>query len=301
MTKFSLLKYTLLGISILSVSAAAWILVWRRRFGKTGKFSALIAAVIVLFFFDIYILEPNWIREEHVRIEDAGLAERLEGIKVIHITDLHVKHEIGFLEKELIRKINALEPDLILMTGDYADSSAYLPQVEKLLGQLRARIGIIGVAGNTGNGPRGPQELQRRFAPLQVQMLLNESVRVELPSGKYIWIAGVNDPVYHSDNLDAAMRPVPPGEPVILLAHGPQILDKAVVYGIPLVLVGHTHGGQVGIPALVKLSKYANRTIYMKGLFRKGATQMYVNRGIGTHTLPIRFLCRPEIAILEFF
>ena len=300
MTKFTLLKYVLLGISVLSMAAITATLVARQRLGKSGRLAGVFAAAIALFFFDIYIVEPNWIQEDRVRVEDAGLADCLNGLTVIHLSDLHVDHGIGFREKELIRKVNALKPDLILLTGDYADEADQMLVVEQVLNEMHAKIGIFGVVGNSERSYADPRELQKRFARAKVQILLNESVRVMLPSGKSLAIVGVDDPVCHHDNLDAAMRGVPPGEPVILLAHGPQILDKAVAYGIPLVLVGHTHGGQVGIPYLVRLSKYANRTIYMNGLFRKERTQMYVNRGVGTQTLPIRFLCRPEIVVLEF-
>lgn len=81
----------------------------------------------------------------------------------------------------------------------------------------------------------------------------------------------------------------------MLLAHSPDIYTQAVLAKVGMLFVGHTHGGQVGIPYLIRHSDYANRSPFMAGQFHDGGTTMYVNRGIGTKTLPIRFLCRPEI------
>ena len=69
--------------------------------------------------------------------------------------------------------------------------------------------------------------------------------------------------------------------------------------GVNLFLVGHTHGGQIGIPLLIENSKSAKKSSFMNGLFNKGKTKMYVNRGIGTTHIPIRFFNRPEITIFE--
>jgi predicted MPP superfamily phosphohydrolase len=91
------------------------------------------------------------------------------------------------------------------------------------------------------------------------------------------------------------MEGIPSGEPVLLMAHSPDIYTQVVLAKINMLCVGHTHGGQVGITYLIERSDYANRSPFMSGLFHDGSTSMYVNRGIGTKTLPIRFLCRPEI------
>lgn len=96
-----------------------------------------------------------------------------------------------------------------------------------------------------------------------------------------------------------AFSGIPPEVPVILLAHDPDNFDEAIEAGVNLLLVGHTHGGQIGIPLLVEKSKSANKSPFMRGLFEKGKTKMYVNRGIATTHVPIRFFNRPEITVIE--
>jgi predicted MPP superfamily phosphohydrolase len=104
-------------------------------------------------------------------------------------------------------------------------------------------------------------------------------------------------------NLDMkfkkAIENIPANSPMILLAHYPDIFGRAIISGVNLVLAGHTHGGQVGVPFLVHASNSANKSTFLNGLFDGGKTKMYVNRGIGTTKVPIRFLCRPEITVLE--
>jgi len=168
-----------------------------------------------------------------------------------------------------------------------------------LISQFKARLGIWGVPGNTDHLFIDGKGLADVLRPAGIRILVNQAERLQVDVGKYFWLVGVDDPVEGFANLSEALGSVPPGSPEILLAHGPKIFEKAIQEKINLVLVGHTHGGQIGIPFLIHLSDYANRTPYMKGLFKKESTQMYVNRGIGTKMLNVRFLCRPEITLIE--
>ena len=254
----------------------------------------------VLFFIDIYLVEPNWIEVTKVTIHDKALARVLKGTKVVQISDIHMRHGIGLREEEMVKMVNELKPDLIFLTGDYFDSPDQAEPTVKLFKKLNASMGIWGVPGNTDHiAIDDSNQIARLIESSGVRMLVNESAQIKTDKGLF-WLIGVDENVYKHDRLSQALVGVFREEPRILLAHSPTIFDSAVREEINLVLAGHTHGGQVGIPFLVELSKYANRTIYMKGLFKKDKTFMYVNRGIGTKTLPIRFLCRPEITVYEF-
>ena len=142
-------------------------------------------------------------------------------------------------------------------------------------------------------------ELKNDLASSGIDILINERRRIRLPNGRYLWLLGVDDPKYGYDKIGKTLQDVPHGIPSILLSHSPRIFEEAVSENINLVLAGDTHGGQVGIPFLVKMSAYANRDKYLKGLFEEKTTKMYVNRGIGTKTLALRFFCRPEISVIE--
>jgi predicted MPP superfamily phosphohydrolase len=115
------------------------------------------------------------------------------------------------------------------------------------------------------------------------------------------WIVGVDDPTGRFDDLRGALDGVPDGATRILLGHSPDIVERIAHSPFDLVLVGHTHGGQVNLPLLkdVWLSDDAARR-YSAGLYAVGGSQLYVNRGIGTFPLPIRIGSRPEVTHLTF-
>ncbi len=299
MSTITFLELSFVAFSGMAGAAFGVSLLGRRQVTMSRGFILATFFVAVLFVVDAYVIEPNWIQVDKVLIHDSQLAASLEGIKVVHITDLHLTRGIGFREKQLIRKVNDLNPDIIFVTGDFFDDVSQVEPTKELIRSLKARIGIWGVPGNTDHISMHAEDIVRALEPSGIRILVNQAQTVYTGVGKYFWLIGVDDPVYHHDKLLEALYGVPKNAPRLLLAHSPDVFDKASLEQINLVLAGHTHGGQVGIPFLVELSQYANRTIYMKGLFKKGKTQMYVNRGIGTKTLPIRFLCRPEIAVIK--
>jgi predicted MPP superfamily phosphohydrolase len=295
MKKFDLIRYVFLGFSGIGAAAVA-LEYWRRR--RLSIVSLLVAACIVIGYViltDMYLIEPNSPVVETVAIQDGAMALRMQGLTVVHISDLHIRHKPGFLEDRLVSRINALHPDLLLITGDFLDDLGSLRDTIDLLKRFTVKAGIYGVLGNTDHHYFRTRGLITELQASGITILLNENRRVALPNGQSLWLAGVDDPVGKRDKLSQAVEGIPAGEPVLLLAHSPDIYVKAVLAKITMVTVGHTHGGQIGIPYLIERSDYANRTPFMSGMFHDGATTMYVNRGIGTKTLPVRFLCRPEI------
>lgn len=266
---------------------------------KYSRLFLIAASLLGVLALDIFFIEPYWIQIHKVVIHDPALAPAVGNLKIVQITDIHMTQGLGIRERQLIKKVNALKPDIIFMTGDIVDDLSQIPAAVELLKSLKANIGIYGVQGNTDHIVMDSQSFVREFSPTGMDILVNESRKIRLSNGYFLWLIGVDDPKYHHSNLDAAAAGIPVDAPTILLAHSPEIFEAAARAKINLVLAGDTHGGQVGIDFLIRMSEYANRTPYMRGLFQTGKTKMYVNRGIGTKTLPIRFLCRPEIALIE--
>jgi len=299
-TKFCLLKYAIFSFAWLAAVVGLWAIFVRGKASKLVKAIVIIASAKLGALFYATTIEPNWIAVERVEIKDPALAELLGGLKIVQISDLHIRPSLRFRERQLIDKIHALQPDILLITGDILENLGELEAARELLQCFKAKIGIFGVPGNTDHYRFNMDFLVKEFAQSGLIMLRNENKPVKLSNGKVLWLAGADDPATDRDDLAKTLQGIPAGVPIILMAHAPFIYSKTVLANINLVLVGHTHGGQVGIPFLVRLSPYANRSIHMRGLVHDGKTTMYVNRGIGTKTLPIRFLCRPEIAVFEF-
>ena len=132
-----------------------------------------------------------------------------------------------------------------------------------------------------------------------LRMLVNE--RVTVPHGEgFVTLVGIDDLKHGAPDLDRALDGVESPNSVILLCHSPDILGTAAEMGIPLVLSGHTHGGQVRFPPLgtpTTATKVPLERPY--GVIQKARTTMHISPGLGTSWLPIRFFARPEITLLE--
>lgn len=261
--------------------------------GGIGWMCALAAALFVY----VRWVEPNWIAVTRLRVQDARLGPALAGARIVQIADLHIDR-FGFRERQLIRRVNGQRPDWILVTGDLINRREGWPVALEVLGQLRAAHGVWVVPGNTDNlvilEPEFSQGLQRIGAHL-----LRNAHAPMAETGA--WLVGVDDPVDGHARLLDALRGLnaPDKMPILLMAHSSDIMADAKAARIPLVLVGHTHGGQLGIGWLRRFSEYANRGPYMAGRFQEGETTLYVNRGIGWKTAPYRLLASPEITVVE--
>ncbi|MDD5671733.1 MAG: metallophosphoesterase [Candidatus Omnitrophica bacterium] len=264
--------------------------------GVLAFFGMLLGVFVIA---DAFLIEPNWIAVERAVIHDAELAKIVQATRIVLISDIHLERGIGFRERQLIRKVNALKPDILFFTGDLVDGRDQIPAAIELFKSFNVKIGIYAVLGNTDHIVMDAKSMAEALRPAGINLLVNETRKLRLRPGYFLWIVGVDDPKYGYDDINRALASIPPDVPKIMLAHAPKEFDLAARYGINLVLAGDTHGGQVGIPFLVRLSEYASRPEYMKGLFTQGKTRMYVNRGIGTKTRPVRFFCRPEITVIE--
>jgi uncharacterized protein len=235
------------------------------------------------------------------------LPDAFAGMKIVQISDFHFEEytEAAFLNA-VVRRVNALHPDLVVLTGDFV-SSKPLPQrfavklgyhCADLLGQLQAplRFAIMG----NHDALVGARAVTDALSMHGIPVLANRSVPLERDGGR-IWLAGIEDALQQRPNLAAALPAGrnPQREPVILLAHEPDFADYVVGHQVDLVLSGHTHGGQILIPFLPPLMLPDLGTRYVHGLFRlRDGMQLYVNRGIGAVNLPFRFRCPPEITVI---
>jgi predicted MPP superfamily phosphohydrolase len=266
--------------------------------------------ILIIFLFGILILgyyamifEPNNIQIERQVITIKNLPQSFVGVKIIQLSDLH-SLLFGFREKKVLKILEKLKPDFVFITGDFIDpltkaiTDKELRSVEIFWQKLAKKYEnrIFGVLGNHDTDI--VKDLLKRSG---IKILDNENKKIFIDN-KFIYLIGIDDPRTGRDNLTKAMEEIENDISKILLAHAPEIINEAVEKNIDLVLVGDTHGGQVNIPPFGRLinpilSKYGQK--YTNGLFKVDFTYLYVNRGIGTSLLPIRFNCPPEITLIE--
>lgn len=254
--------------------------------------------VLLLLVYSIFV-EPNRIQIREINLEIKGLPSSFKKFKIVHLSDLHI-HQLGCREKKVIRINQEANPDIILITGDLIGGKAGISAGIDFLGSLSAKYGIWMVPGNNDHLNRKKRGiLYADRLPKEVKLLINQAENLS-ENGDNLWIIGVDDPYEGYDSLEEAMANVPRDSVKILLAHSPEIVEKAVNRRIDLVLVGHTHGGQVNFPLIGPL--YSHTRLgkkYIYGLHKVNSTQVYVHRGIGMSVLPLRFLSPPEVVIFK--
>lgn len=229
------------------------------------------------------------------------LPPALKGRRLAQISDLHVG--CGGTEdliRETIGRVNALEADYVVVTGDFVDKHRkdVLPAV-KLAAGLRAKRGVYASVGNHDHRADLPL-LMSALEAAGFTVLYNRAVEVE-PG---LWFAGVDELYEGTPDLKAAFQDIPPTAATVLLAHHPNTLDLIPPERSPLILSGHTHGAQIVVPFPPPrlVCRYHLQTEYIHGWFTRGNSKLYVNRGIGVtgnRLLARRFRCLPEITLFE--
>jgi len=233
-----------------------------------------------------------------------GLEPGLSGMKVLLLTDVHAG---PFLRtravEETVAKLHALAPDLVLHGGDLATSR--LDDVEgalEAMAPLRGSLGTFAVLGNHDHYVGDVPGLVRKMEACGIHVLHNRAVVLERAGARLV-LAGVDDLIMGKPDLDAALATAgsrAADTPVVLLSHNPDVFFEAAARGIPLVLSGHTHGGQVrlpGLPVLVRQSRY--RLDEGRYVSASRGAEIVVSRGFGTTGLPLRLFCPPEAVLLQ--
>ena len=239
------------------------------------------------------------------------LPKAFDGFRIAQLSDIHIG---PFMPVEDIRKyvamVNPLKPDLVALTGDFVTWEAS-PQgaVVDALSGLKAPFGVFGCLGNHERWAGAEDSITRLFAARGIRILRQENAAIE-SGGERLNLIGVDyqtrarfgpprDGIVN-EYLDGVESLMLPDTINILLSHNPNTFDRAAELGIDLSLAGHTHGGQVTLEYISPdLSPARLITPYVRGWFKKGDSQLYVNRGIGTIFSPVRFGSPPEITLYE--
>ena len=280
---------------------------WGRtpRWGKRLRVSlnAMILLLGLLIFWGFFI-EPGRLLIRQQTIQIASWPSELKGLKVAVLSDIHVDN--WFVDDRKVRSIvqrtNELQPELIVILGDYMSSNGIVrrevaPEVfAPILKDLSAPLGVYSVLGNHDwwyDGKHLRQELERNG----IKVLENEAMQLNARN-RSLWLVGLSDLWTRPQRIKETSEQIPQGEPIIALAHNPDIFPNLPQH-VPLLLAGHTHGGQVRFPligAVVESTRYGER--YERGHVFENNHHLFVTTGIGTSIMPVRFGVTPEIVLL---
>jgi predicted MPP superfamily phosphohydrolase len=268
----------------------------RRKFLKLSLSSG-VGTLIATYPFCIerYIFQVNT-----YRIPVPNLPSNFHGFTIAQLADLHYGFLMPLMVVEhIIHKINTLQKDVIVCTGDYIHERNETTQIDTVwphLMKLNANSGVYSVLGNHdhwGNTDRSLYWLEKSG-----QSIRHKAVPI-IKGEERIWIGGAGDYLEDDLGIDAAFQRVPDSECKILLSHNPDSADTHYKTRIDLMISGHTHGGQVNIPFIGPPILPVKNKSYSNGFVRTGRTNLYISKGLGWAIIPIRFNCLPEISVLK--
>jgi predicted MPP superfamily phosphohydrolase len=255
-------------------------------------------------------IEPHWVDVHQVPLPLPRLQSQFDGYRLVHITDLHM--DAAWMTRErltgLVRLVNAQQPDLVAITGDFITDSpdVYGEDLRAALSLLEARDGVVGVLGNHDHWSSATISRQVLRAS-NVRELADATLTLRR-SNALLHVVGLDDlwpdPYMQVDLL--ARQPglaqlasgLPADGAAILLVHEPDFADISAEVGrFDLQLSGHSHGGQVRAPIYGNLVAPFLATKYPDRRYQVGSMIQYTGRGLGMVWPQVRFNCRPEITV----
>ena len=247
----------------------------------------------------------RWLHVRQLRATFPGLPTALEGLRIVQLSDLHIGPQTSrrFLDRVRSAAV-AAGGDLIVVTGDLVDDHARdTAHYASSLGDLTAPLGVYVVPGNHDVYAGWPA-VRAALERLPVTILLNQSRLLRRGDGR-LAIAGTGDPAgrwiatsHAAPDIDAALRDIPDGAFTIALAHNPSLWPALAERGVQLTLSGHTHWGQLALPAF-KWSLAGVFLDHAMGVVTRDASLLYIHPGTGFWGIPFRIGARPEVTIIE--
>jgi predicted MPP superfamily phosphohydrolase len=239
-----------------------------------------------------FLYERHRIGVTHETIEVSGLPAAHAGLRIGFLTDLHRSvtgtHEMA---AKAVALVMAERPDLIVLGGDYVTwtERRYMQPAADALAPLSAPHGVFAVLGNHDDDRDMPAALMAKH----FTVLRDARTRLTI-NGDALDIAGLRFWTHRVADVARVLKGASPN--TILLAHTPKRLVEAAALSVPLMLSGHTHGGQIVLPGLGAIA--AREFPVVAGPARRENTAVFVSRGVGTVYVPVRIGCPPEVAIL---
>lgn len=247
------------------------------------------------------LFESQWVRLRHVDVELDDLDSHLDGLRILHLSDLHLGAP-SLSGRSLAKAVawgERVEPDVVVLTGDLLSRQRGEFQLRNALDRLNPRFGTYVILGNhDADISRDPFSAGTVLDDLGAHgaMLLEDSAHQFTVNGAEVVVAGCAP--------GSRAKPPPSAEAGrafrILLAHFPDTIDLGASGAYDLVLAGHMHAGQICLPSPRGKIHLLNPNIpYQEGMFRVRDSVLHVSPGLGTSFVPIRFMARPEATVLR--
>lgn len=260
----------------------------------------LIGGIVLIIVFVFCYWQNTMLTVSDYEYSNKKVTKELDGYTIVQISDLH-NRRFGKEQKWLLKKIENLKPDMIVITGDLVDSNH--TNIEKAQELVQGACQIAPVYYVTGNheywlSDEEQKELKDVLEASGVILLENESITITKGTSSFV-LSGLNDNSLLGDTLQSMK--LDSDKLNILLAHEPQYLSNYSSCGVDLVLSGHAHGGQFILPFIgaVYAPDQGFRPKYTEGRYTAGQTTMFVSRGLGNSVIPVRLFNFPEVVCIR--
>lgn len=272
---------------------------------KGHGFSKFILILIIIFagtyYYARYIETRGLVVREYSVINEK-IPESFHGFKIVHFSDTHYGMTTFNEElKNMVSKINILNPDIVVFTGDLVDYHYNLNDDEKndiisILSEIDASLGVYAVTGNHDQNV----SYEGILSGSNITLLKNKYEYIYNGTSEKIMLIGLDDYLEGTLDLDAAFSYEDDTSYKILLAHEPDVYDKLTK--VPdLMLAGHSHNGQVRIPLAGAIYKTIGAKKYYDTEYSLGDTKMYISGGVGTSKYKVRLFDKPSISLYRLY
>lgn len=261
--------------------------------------------IIFLIAIAVYIyarfIEPSFLTVHYVNLGNNQI-NKGNDLKILQFSDMHISDYFNDKDiKKVVEKINEENPDIVVFTGDLIDeynnyeNKDNINEICSNLGLINAPLGKYAIYGNHDYGGGAERIYKNVMEDSGFKILKNEKVTL---NDYNINIIGMDDSIFGDFNKQKMVEMLDEDSYNVVLSHEPDVIDYLLEYNIDLFLSGHSHGGQVNLPvvnSLPLLAKKYTGGIYTFDNFRQ--TTLYVNVGLGTSQMPLRFMAPPELSV----
>ena len=248
-------------------------------------------------------IEPSMLTVTNKEIESKYVSDSIDGLKIVQFNDTHVGFEYDLDDmRRVAKKINDQNGDIVVFVGDlfdnYKKSANMSEELSEILAGIEARLGKYAVLGNHDYGANSVDAVTKVLEDGGFKVLVNESYRIPQLG---LSVTGIDDALIGYGNTEV-LQNLESSDFNLVLCHEPDVFDDCRSTNLDLMLSGHTHGGQVKIPLMGAVLLPSLGRVYKEGAYDSGnarQSMIYVNRGLGTTKMPMRFMAPPEISVFE--
>ncbi|NLJ57979.1 MAG: metallophosphoesterase [Tissierellia bacterium] len=270
------------------------------RFSKFVVFAILLLIVLLAY---TVLVEPVLLAVNYENINSPLINEN---IRIVQFSDTHISKYFNMEDlKKTVHRINEQKPTIVVFTGDLFDryneyeNKDNINEIWEILSEIKAPLGKFAVYGNHDYGGGAERVYRHIMENSGFQLLINEKVKLEEEN---INIIGMDDSIFGTFQKEVITDYLEEDYYNIVLSHEPDVAEHLLEYNLDLFLAGHSHGGQINLPFIGCTPPLAQK--YIRGMYNienYRETKIYVNVGLGTSMLPMRFMAIPELTVFNLY